>query len=92
MTVKNSMHEAILTAMDTVIFPRIEMTVKSITGSLRHGHQSVVKNPDRGDSTMNTKLLRSSQPVAVAAHLRSLRADNSLNKGHPRPIKQQLEL
>ena len=26
----------------------------------------------------------------VAAHLRSLRSDNSSSKGHPRPIKQEL--
>ena len=30
--------------------------------------------------------------VTVAAHLRSLRSDDSPNKGHPRPIKQRLEL
>ena len=30
--------------------------------------------------------------VPVAAHLRSLRSDDSPNKGHPRPIKQRLEL
>ena len=29
---------------------------------------------------------------SVAAHLRSLRSDDPLNKGHPRPIKQKLEL
>ena len=28
---------------------------------------------------------------SVAAHLRSLRLDNSLSEGHPRPIKQELE-
>ena len=53
--VKNGMHEAILTAMEKVIIPRIEMPVKSITGSLRHGLQSVVKNPDRGVFTGNNK-------------------------------------
>ena len=30
--------------------------------------------------------------LLVAAHLRSLRSDDSPNKGHPRPIKQGLEL
>ena len=30
--------------------------------------------------------------IAVAARLRSLRSDDPLNKGHPRPIKQNLEL
>ena len=29
---------------------------------------------------------------SVAAHLRSLRADDPSNKGHPRPIKQKLKL
>ena len=28
----------------------------------------------------------------VAAHLRSLRSDDPLSKGHPRPIKQRLKL
>ena len=30
--------------------------------------------------------------VVVAAYLRSLRADDPLNKGHPRSVKQKLEL
>ena len=29
---------------------------------------------------------------SVAAHLRSLRADDPISKGHPRPIKQKIEL
>ena len=30
--------------------------------------------------------------AVVAAHLRSLRSDDPLSKGHPRPIKQRLKL
>ena len=44
----------------------------------------------------NATILRKSPhflvKVIVAAHLRSLRSDDSLCKGHPRPIKQNLEL
>ena len=36
-TVENGMHDANLTAMDNVVFPRVEMAVRSITFSSRHG-------------------------------------------------------
>ena len=55
MTVENRMHDAIFTAMDKVIIPRVEMAVRSITGSSGRGHNSVVKNPNRGDFTRNTE-------------------------------------
>ena len=32
MVVKNCMHDAILTAMDNVVFPRVEIAVRSVTG------------------------------------------------------------
>ena len=47
MTVENCMHDAILTAIDNVVYPRVEMAVKSITGSTGHGTNSEVQNPDR---------------------------------------------
>ena len=55
MIVKNRMHDAILTAMDKVVMPRVEMAVRSITSSSGHGLNSVVHNPDRNDSTGNTE-------------------------------------
>ena len=55
MIVENCMHDAILTAMDNVVFPRVEMAVTSITGSSGQGPSNVVQNPDRRDFTGNTE-------------------------------------
>ena len=55
MTVKNRMHDAILTATDKVVIPRVEMSVKSIIGSSGHRPNSVLQNPDRRDFTGNTE-------------------------------------
>ena len=42
------MHDAILTAIDKVVIPRVEMAVKSITGSTAgHGTNNEVQNPER---------------------------------------------
>ena len=46
--VENRMHDAILIAMDKVVIPRVEMDVKSITGSSRYEPNSEVLYPDRG--------------------------------------------
>ena len=55
LTVENRMHDAILTALDNVVFPRVEMAVKSITGSSGQGPSSVVQNPKQRDFTGNTE-------------------------------------
>ena len=55
MTVVNHMHDAILTAMDNVVFLRVEMAVRSITGSSGQRPSSVVQNPDRRDFTGNAE-------------------------------------
>ena len=60
MTVENPMQDAILTAMDKMVIPRVEMAGRSITGSSGHGHNCVVQNSDRRDFTwitVNTPLL-----------------------------------
>ena len=49
MTVENCMYDAILTAIDNVVIPRVDMAVKSITVSAGHGTNSEVQNPDRRD-------------------------------------------
>ena len=54
-TVENCMHDAILTAMDNVVIPRVEMAVRSITGSSRHGPNDAVQNADRRDFIGNTE-------------------------------------
>ena len=55
MTVENRMHDAILTAIDKVVIPRVQMAVKSITGSTGLGTNSEVQNPDRRDFLGNNK-------------------------------------
>ena len=55
MTVENGMHDAILTAIDNVVIPRVAMAVKSITISARHGFSSKVQNPDRRDFVGNVR-------------------------------------
>ena len=49
MTVKNRMHDAILTAIDKVVISRVERAVKVITSSTEHGTNSEVQNPERRD-------------------------------------------
>ena len=53
--VKNSMHDAYLTAMKDVFIPRIGMAVRSIKGSSRIGHNGEVQNLDPRDFTFNTE-------------------------------------
>ena len=50
MTVENCMHHAILTAIENVLIPRVEMPVKSITGSTGHGMNSEVQSLIEGIS------------------------------------------
>ena len=59
--VENCMHDAILTAMDNVVIPQVDMAARSITGSSGNGPNSIVQNPYRRDFTGDTKntLLRS---------------------------------
>ena len=49
MTIENSLHDAILTAIGNVVIPRVEMAVKSIAGKAGHGTSSAVQNRDRRD-------------------------------------------
>ena len=60
--VENRMHDAILTALNDVVIPRVEMTVRSISGSSGNGPNSVVQNPDRRFFTGTPKILRSGRP------------------------------
>ena len=47
LTVENRMNDGILTAMDNVVNPRVEMAVRSITVSSGQGTSSMIQNPDR---------------------------------------------
>ena len=46
MAVKNQVHDVVLTTLDNVVIPKIELAVRSVTGSSKRGPNSVVKNPD----------------------------------------------
>ena len=49
------MQDAMLTAIDNAVIPRVEMAVAPITGLSRQGPSSVVQNPDRRDFKRNTE-------------------------------------
>ena len=66
MSVENRMHDALLTAIDNLVIPRVEITVRSITGSSGRGPSSVVQNPGRRDfigNTGNTPLMSTSSRI-----------------------------
>ena len=51
--VENSLHDAILTAMNSVVIPRVDMAARSVTCSSRNGPYSLVQNLDRRDFMAN---------------------------------------
>ena len=53
--VENLMHDAILTAMNDVVIPRVEIAVRSITGSSGNGRNSIFQNTDQRDFTGKTE-------------------------------------
>ena len=56
MTVGNCLGDALLTAMDNVIIPRVEIVLRSITGcSSGHGPESAVQKLDGRDFIRNTE-------------------------------------
>ena len=74
MIVGNRKHDAILTAIDKLVLPRVELAVKSITGSTEHGTKSEVQNRDRRDflgNNRNTSLMSASSRLDL---------DNELNR------------
>ena len=56
--VGNRVHDAILTAMDSVVIPRVYRAVRSVNESSGRGTSSVVRNPDQRDFTGNTENTR----------------------------------
>ena len=74
MTVQNRLHDAILAAIDDVVIPRVEMAVKSITGSTGHGTNGEVQNPVRRDFIGNFR----NTPLTSASSLLDL--DKELNR------------
>ena len=53
--VENCFHDAILRAMNNVIIPRVEMTVRLMTGSSGNGFNSKIQNPNQRDFTVSTE-------------------------------------
>ena len=69
------MHDAILTAMDNVVFSRVEMAARSITGSSGKGPSRVVQNPDRRVFKGNTE----KTPLGSASSQLDLNVDQDRN-------------
>ena len=74
MTVAIRMHDSILTAIHNVVIPRIEMAVKTITGSTGHGVNSEVQNPDRRNFLGN---IRNTSVMSASCRLD---LDNEINR------------
>ena len=69
---ENSMPKAMLTAIGNVVFPRVEMAVKSITISTGHGTYSEEHKPDRKDflrSIIKTPFLSASSRLDLGTEL-----------------------
>ena len=47
LTLENRVHDTILTAMDNLVIPRVEMAVRSITELRGRGPNSMGRNPDQ---------------------------------------------
>ena len=73
--VENRVRDAVLTAMDNVVFLRVEMTERSVSGSSRLDLSSVVQNPDQRDFSGNTE----NTTVMSAASLVDLNIDQDGN-------------
>ena len=56
MAIESRLHDAILTTMDNVIVPRVEMVVRSITLSSGGDLAVSFKNPDLTDFSRNTEI------------------------------------
>ena len=69
------MHDAILTAIDKVVIPRVEMAVKSITGLSGHGPHRDVQNPDRREFLGNA----GNTPVKSASNRLHLNTSHDRN-------------
>ena len=72
--VKNRMHDAILTAMNDVVIPRVEKAARSITGSSGNEPNSMVQNPDRRYFTGNTE----NTPLRLASSYLDLNIDQDI--------------
>ena len=75
LTVKNWVYGAILTAMENVVIPRVEITNKSIAESSGQCPSSVVQNLDQGDFAGSTE----KSPLMYASSTVDLNIDQGRN-------------
>ena len=69
--VKNQVHDAIWTAINNVLLPRVEMTVRCITGSSGFCPNSAGQNTDQenfSSNIENTALMTASGRIDVIDH------------------------
>ena len=77
-TVESRRQDAVLTAFDNVVFSRVEMAVRSNTGSSGHGPNSVVHNPDKRDFIGNEqKTLLKSASTRLGLNIDQNRIDET---------------
>ena len=62
--IKNQILDAILTAIDKIVKPRVELAVRFITESSGRGPSSIVQKFDQSDFSETRKTIRSCRPVA----------------------------
>ena len=87
-TVEDRIQNAILTAIDNIVTPKIELAIRLLNASSGRDVTSVSANSEPRE---HVGINASFENTSVAAHLRCLRSDDPLNKGHPRSIWQKLE-
>ena len=62
MTVKNCIHDTLLTAINNLVIPRVEMAMNLITGSMGYGTNTEGQNPDPKDFPGIIRNSRSCRP------------------------------
>ena len=68
-------HDTVLTAMENMVLPGVEMAVGSITGSSGRGQTSVVQNPDHRVFSRNIEVT----PLMAASSRTDLNINQDLN-------------
>ena len=57
-TVETRVQDAILTAMESLVIPRVELATKSVNASFGRDVDSIVTDPDQGDFSGNIEGLQ----------------------------------
>ena len=75
MAIEKRVHDAILTAMDNLLIPRVEILLRSVIESQGRGPNSKVQNTDKGDFSRDTE----NTPLMSASSLLDLHIDQDRN-------------